>query len=339
VKGVCQKQDIVFKSQQTETAASVSETNSSGKGERKAFDSMKNEVYSVNGMQTETLTSLMMDFAKEHHDTILCISIKLSDLLGYKKTSEVLGVVRFVLTYVKGVLSEVELRYQEDLTNAQTLLGDKFNREEFDLEYHIQGNRRDHFIRTVLTNYNTVEALKYLMEAFERLFGSAARESNSGDNAGVDSVTENFGSEARESNSGDNAGVDSVTENASTGLSHDSNLDSGDEAIHKDASTTENVCSSDEVKVIDEESDDKTQSLYKKYRDFKRDGDLSNSEIYEIVREVTGLYIHKRDTMLFRDGAHTFVWITDPCIEPITVIVYSNTHTNTVTASIIFGSS
>jgi hypothetical protein len=317
VKGVCQKQDIVFKSQQTETAASVSETNSSGKGERKAFDSMKNEVYSVNGMQTETLTSLMMDFAKEHHDAILRISIKLSDLLGYKKTSEVLDVVRFVLTYVKGVLSEVELRYQEDLTNAQTLLGDKFNREEFDLEYHIQGNRRDHFIRTVLTNYNTVEALKYLMEAFERLFGSAARESNSGDNAGVDSVAEN----------------------ASTGLSHDSNLDSGDEAIHKDASTTENVCSSDEVKVIDEESDDKTQSLYKKYRDFKRDGDLSNSEIYEIVREVTGLYIHKRDTMLFRDGAHTYVWITDPRIEPITVIVYSNTHTNTVTASIIFDSS
>jgi hypothetical protein len=308
MKTFCQEQEMVFKSQRTETVASINEAIGSSKDKMKALDSQKNMVSSMNGTQVDTLTSLIWNFSKEHHKSILSVALKLSELLGFKRTAEFLRVVEFVVNYVQEVSSEMETKYQADLQRAQNSQGDNFNREQFDYEYHIQGNRMQHFITTVLTNYNTVEALRYLKAAFVCLFPPTTE-------------------------SGGNAEDESLTGNSSTGPSDGSNSDSEVKAIHKDVSSTENVCST-EVKGTDEETDDITRSLYTKHKDFGK-ADLSEYEIYMIAREVTGLYLYEGNASLFRDGSFTFVCVTDPHIEPVTVMVNSNTHTNTVTASII----
>jgi hypothetical protein len=152
--------------------ASVKKTISSDTS--KGSDELKDVLSKMKGRQVDILTSYMWNFAKEHHQLIIDVSVKLAESLGFKKTAEFLHVVQFFVHYIHQVVDEVEAKYQNDLRFAQTSQGENFNREQFDSEYHIQGNRMQHFITTVLTNYNTLEALAYLKVAFSSFYESSS---------------------------------------------------------------------------------------------------------------------------------------------------------------------
>jgi hypothetical protein len=327
-----------------ETISSVTEKGSNG---------LKENVSKMKGGQVDTLTSYILNFGKEHHKRIIDISFKLAESLGFKKTAEFLRVVEFFVTYVQQVVDEVEAKYQKDVQIAQTSQAGNFNREQFDKEYHIEGNRKKHFITTVLTNYNTPEALCYLKEAFVRLFKANPSESK-------DSVKDES----------------KMTENPSSDSSHDRNSDGEDGGTHTGVSSAEDSCSMDEnigadgnthietmitdqgadgsahieTMITDEGADGNAsietigteqgadgnpEILYKKRRDFEKDGDLPDNEIYTIAQEVTGLYLFEGNTTLFQEGMVTFVTVTDPHIEPVMIIVNSNVHDGTVTAHLV----
>lgn len=54
-----------------------------------------------------------------------------------------------------------------------------------------------------------------------------------------------------------------------------------------------------------------------------------------IVQEVTGLYLYEGNSRLYRLGEVAYVSAIDPNIVPLTVIISSNRHNNTVTAGLI----
>jgi hypothetical protein len=234
----------------------------------------------------------MLKFAKEHHQKILSLAVKLCECLGFKKTAEFLRVVQFVANYVEQVAADLEKRYREDLQAAQNSQGQNFNREQFDHEYGVQGKSRENFIRSVFENYNTYELIPQLKAAYQRIFPPEENPSDTEGNAEDGSV---------------------VTENNS----------------HTSSAT--NVCSVDETTGADQKAD----VLYKKQRDFNKYGDLSHNEIYTIVQEVTGLYLYEGNSTLYQDGEATYVSVTDPHIVPLTVVIYSNRHNHTITASLI----
>jgi sarcosine oxidase gamma subunit len=247
MKTFCQEQEIMFGSQRTETVASINEAISSGKHKNKTLDSQKKMVSTMNGTQVDSLTSLIWRFAKEHHRSILSVALKLADLLGFERTAEFLCVVEFVVDYVQQVSSEMEAKYQEDLQNAYSSQGDLFNRQQFDHEYCIKGNRTQHFITIVLTNYNTVEALLYLKAAYERIFASEANVSNSGGNAegvlnsrgNAEDVLNSGGNAEDVSNSGGNADVSKSGGNAEDVLNSGGNAD-----VSKSGGNAEDVLNS-----------------------------------------------------------------------------------------------
>jgi hypothetical protein len=116
-----------------------------------------------------------------------------------------------------------------------------------------------------------------------------------------------------------------------TDPSSDSNIDGEGEDARTDASSVKDVCSIDETTGADPEAD----VLYKKHRDFNKYGDLSDNEIYMIVQDVTGLYLYEGNSRLHRHDEATYVSVTDPHIIPLTIIICSNKHNHTVTASLI----
>jgi hypothetical protein len=287
---------------------SVNKTISSVTSEKP--DGLKNVLSKMDGGQVDTLTSYMWNFAKEHHQKILHISIQVAESLGFEKTAEFLHVVHFFVQYINQVVNEVEEKYQSDLKIAQASQGKNFNREQFDSEYHIQGNRRQHFITTVLTNYNTVDALAYLKKAFVHLKATVSKSEGSA-KKGADS-------NSHEETTGTDQGADGNSHVGTTGA--DQGADSNS---HVETTRT------------DQGADGNTQMLYKKCRDFKNNGDLSDNEIYMIAQEVTGLYLYEGNAELFRDGMVTILTVTDLHIEPVMVIVNSNVHDGTVTASLV----
>jgi sortase (surface protein transpeptidase) len=251
----------------------------------------------------------MQKFAKEHYQKILSIAVELCKSLGFKKTAEFIRVEQFVANYVEQVAAAMEKRYNEDLQAAQNSQGQNFNREQFDHEYRAQGKSTKNFISSVLENYNTIKVILVLKAEYQRIFPPKENPSDTEGNAEDGSV---------------------VTENNSH-TSLDSNLDGEGEVVCTDASSVTNVCSFDETTGADQEAD----VLYKKHRDFNKYGDLSDNEIYMIVQEVTGLYLYEGNSGLYRHSEATYVSVTDPHIEPLTVIISSNKHNNTVTACLI----
>jgi hypothetical protein len=288
-------------------------------------DGLKNVMSHMKDGQVDTLTSYMWNFAKEHHQKILDISVKLAESLGFKKTAEFLRVVEFFVQYIRQVVGEVEEKYQSDLQIAQTSQGENFNREQFDNKYHIQGNRMQNFITTVLTNCNTPEALRCLKAAFLR-FMKALSESEGSDKKGADSSS-------HVETTGTGQGADSNSHIETTGTDQGAGGNSHIETTGTDQGVGGN--SYIETTGGDQGADDNSQILYKKCRDFKNNGDLSDNEIYMIAQEVTGLYLYEGNAELFRDGMVSFVTVTNPHNEPFTVIVNSNVHDGTVTASLV----
>lgn len=274
--------------------------------------------------QIDTLTFCMRKFAKEHYQDILSIAIKLCECLGFKRTAEVLCVVQFVASYVEQVAVDLEKRYNEDLQAAQNSQGQNFNREQFDHEYYVQGKIKENFVKSVIENCKTRELLVQLKVAYQRMFPPEENPSDIEDNAECGSVvTENNSHTSPHTESG------SSSDNTAD-LSPDSNIN-GEGEVHTDASSLTNVCSIDETTGADQEA----YVLYRKHRDFNKYGDLSDNEIYMIVQEVTGLLVYEGNSKLYRYGEATYVSVTDPHIEPLTVIIYSDRHNHTVTAGLI----
>ncbi|PNF18695.1 hypothetical protein B7P43_G04997, partial [Cryptotermes secundus] len=175
VKTFCREQEIVFRLRRTETIASINKTVSSDTSGKP--DGLKNMLSKMDDGQVDTVTSCLWNFAQEHHQKILDISIKLAEGLGFKKTAEFLHIVEFFVQYINEMVNEVEAKYQSDLKNAQSSQGNNFNRAQFDENYHNQGDRRQNFIRVVLTNYNTVEAMGYVKKACQLFMKVALSES------------------------------------------------------------------------------------------------------------------------------------------------------------------
>jgi hypothetical protein len=299
MQNFCQEHNIVFTSRRADTVASV-----------RAMGSDRSSVLcNMSDQQIDMLTFSMLKFAKEHHQKILSIAVKLCDSLGFKKTAEFLRVVQFVANYVEQVAAAMENRYKEDLQAAQNLQGQDFNREQFDHEYGVQGKSMENFIRSVLENYNTYKLIPVLKAAYQHIFPPEENPSDVEGNAEDGSV---------------------MTENNSQ-TSPDRNRDGEGEVVRTDALSATNVCSFDETTGADQEAD----VLYKKHRDFNKYGDLSDNEIYMIVQEVTGLYLYEENSRIYRHGEATYVSVTDPHIVPLTVIISSNRHNHTVTASLI----
>jgi hypothetical protein len=333
----CQENNIEFRSQRAQTVASI-----------KAIGSNRDSVLcKMSDQQIDTLTFYIRKLAKEHHQEILTIAIKLSDSLGFKRTAEVLRVVQFVVNYVEQVVNEVERRYQEDLRNAQSAQGQNFNREQFDHEYHIQGKSTENFLRSVLENYNTLEMIRVLREEYQRWYPSEGNPSDIKGNAeghnshtASDSSSDNM-ADASSDNMADaasdnmaDASSDNMADACSDNMadaSSDNMADASSDNMADASSSVTNVCSVDKTTVVDEEAD----VLYKKHRDFNQYGDLSDNDIYEIVREVTELYLFEGNSELHRLEEATYVSVTDPHIEPLTLIISSNRHNQTVTARLI----
>lgn len=298
MQNFCQEHNITFSSQRAETVASI-----------RAMGSDRDSVLcKMTEQQIDVLTFSLRKLAKEHHQTILSIATELCEVLGFKKTAEFLRVVQFLANYVEQVAAEMEKRYEKDLLAAQNSQGQNFNREQFDHEYHVQGKDKKNFVRSVVENYNTLEIIPYLKAAYQRMYPPEECPSDIEDNA-------EDGSEATDHNS------------------HTSPHTESDYSSDKmaDASSDTNVCSSDETTGADQEAD----VLYKKHRDFSKFGALSDDEIYMIVQEVTGLHLYEGNSGLHRLGEAAYVSVTDPHIIPLTVIISSNRHNNTVTAGLI----
>jgi len=298
MQNFCQEHNITFSSQRAETVASL-----------RAMDSYRDSVLcKMDEQQIDNLTFSLWKLAKEHHQTILSIATELCEVLGFKKTAEFLRVVQFLANCVEQVAADMEKRYEKDLLAAQNSQGQNFNREQFDREYKVQGKDKKNFVRSVVENYNTPEIILCLKEAYQRMYPPEECPSDIEDNA-------EDGSEATDHNS------------------HTSPPTKSDYSSDKmaDASSDTNVCSSDETTGADQEAD----VLYKKHRDFSKFGDLSDDEIYMIVQEVTGLHLYEGNSGLHRLGEAAYVNVTDPHIIPLTVIISSNRHNNTVTAGLI----
>jgi hypothetical protein len=167
------------------TLTSINETISSGIS--KASAGLKNMLSEMKGGQVDTLTSCIWNFAKEHHNVILGISIELAESLAFKKVAEFLRIVQFVVNKVQEVAKILHEKYQEDMQFAQTSQGAASSREQFDNECHIEGKRLQHFITTVLTTFCTPEALESLRTTYEH-FSKAATSGKEGiDEKGADS--------------------------------------------------------------------------------------------------------------------------------------------------------
>ena len=319
----CQEHNIVFTSQRTETVASIKTISSSM--------SKESVLCKVNDWQINALTFYMKNFAREHYNRILNFAVELCECLGFKKTAEFLSIVQFVANYVEQVVAVMEEKYQADLQAAQRSQGQNFNREQFDYEYLIQGNRRENFIRCVLTTY---ELLPKLKAAYLLIFPSKAKPSDSEGNAEDESVaTENKSCafpHTKSDSSSDNM-TDTSPELCQSDHSFDSNLDGEGECVRTDVSSVTDVCSTDETAGADEEAD----VLYKQHRDFEKYGDLSDNEIYVLVQEVTGLYLYEGNTRLYQCDGATFVTVTDPHIIPLTVVIYSDKVNRIVTAGLV----
>jgi hypothetical protein len=322
----CQEHNIVFSSKRAETVASI-----------KAMGSDRDSVLcKMNDRQIDTLTFCMLKFAKEHHQKILSSAVDLCDCLGFKRTAEFIRVVQFVANYVEQVAAAVEERYREDLQAAQNSQGQNFNREQFDHEYHVQGKSTENFVRSVLENYNTYELIPRLKAAYQRMFPPEENPSDFERNARDESVVTDHNSHTSphiESDSSSDNMTDPSPDSSDnmTDPSPDSNLGGEDKVVRADASSFTNGCSIDEATGADQEAD----VLYKKHRDFNKYGDLSDNEIYMIAQELTGLYLFEGNSRLYRHGEATYVSVTDPHIEPLTVIISSNRHNHTVTAGLI----
>jgi hypothetical protein len=299
MQNFCQEHNIVFSSQRAATVASI-----------KAMGSDKDSVLcKMSERQIDTLTFCMRKFAEEHYREILDIAVELCERLGFKRTAEFIHVVQFVANYVEQVVVALENRYKEDLQAAQNSQGQNFNREQFDREYRDQGKSTENFVRSVLENYNTYDLISHLKAAYQHMFPPGENPSDIEGNAKDESVVTDHNSHT----------------------SPDINLNGQGEFVRTDASSATNVCSIDKTTEADQEAD----VLYKKHRDFNKYGDLSDSEIYTIVQEVTGLYLYEGNSKLYRDGGTTYVSVTDPQIVPLTIIIYSNKHNHTVTAGLI----
>jgi hypothetical protein len=322
----CQDHDIAFRTQRAETVASMKAVSSHMDNER--------VLCKMNNQQINTLTFCLRNFAKEHHQRILSIAIELSEMLGFNRTAEFLRVVQFVANYVEQVAADMEERYQADLWSAQNSQGQNFNREQFDHEYHIQGNRMDNFIKCVLTNYNTYNILPHLKEAYQRMFPSEANPSDVDGNSEDESVVtgSNSCTSARtDSDSSSDNVADPFPEVGKSDDSPSSDPDGEGEVVHTGASSVTNVCSIGEPTGSDQEA----YVLYKEHRDFKKYGDLSHDEICVILQEVTGLHLFEGNTRLYRHGEATFVSVTDPHIIPLTVMICSDRQNDIVTACLI----
>ena len=315
MQSFCQENNIVFSSKRAETVASI-----------RAMGADRDSVLGkMSDRQIDTLTFCMRKFAKEHYQKILSIAIDLSEILGFKRTAEFLRVVQFVANYVEQVAAELERRYKEDLQAAQNTQGQNFNREQFDHDYHVQGKSTKNFIRSVLENYNTYELIPRLKLAYQRMFPPEKNASDFECNATDESMVtdhNSYTSPRTESDSSSDNMADPFPDN---------NHDGEGKGVHTDASSVTNVWSIDETTGADKEAD----VLYKKQRDFSKYGELSDEEIYVIVQELTGLYLYEGNARLYRLGEATYVSVTDPHIEPLTVIISSNRHNHTVTADLI----
>jgi hypothetical protein len=309
VKTFSERQGIVFGSRRTETVASIKEIISSESGE--GSSGVADMLSKMTRGQVDILASCIWNFAKEHHQIILSISIDLAESLGFKRTAEFIRVVKFVVNYVQQVVNELEEKYQRDLHSAKTEQGADFNIEQFNNEYHIQGKRIQHFITAVLTNYNTPSAMAYLKAAFLRVWTVAA--------------SENGGNVAEGADSSPQVETDVTDQGA--------DCNPKVETMVTDQGTESNLHV--ETVVTGQGTDDSSQLFYKKHRDFKNYGNLLIDEIYMIAQEVSGLSLHAGNARLFRDGMVAFVTVTDPHIEPVTVIISSNINEGTVTASLV----
>lgn len=310
-----QEHNISFSPQRAETVANI-----------KAMGSDRSSVLcKMSDQQIDTLTFCMWKFAKENHQKILSIAFDLCDCLGFKKTAEFIRVIQFVAKYIEQVAADMERRYKEDLQAAQNSQGQNFNREQFDHEYHVQGGSTENFINSVLCNYNTYELIPNLKAAYQLMFPPEENPSDFEGNATDESVVTD-----RNSHTSPHTESDSSSDNVAD-PSSDSNLDGEGKVVRTDASSVTNVCGIDETTGADQEA----YVLYKKHRDFNKYGDLSDKEIYTIVQELTELYLYEGNSRLYRHGEETYVSVTDPHIEPLTVIIYSNRHNNTVTAGLI----
>ncbi|PSN39001.1 hypothetical protein C0J52_14021 [Blattella germanica] len=442
MKLVCDQHQIVFKSQRNETLSSLNKV--MAKAEKKPSGAAKeNCISQLNGNQVDMISYQLHRFAKQHHKKLINIAVNLADLMGYRKTAEFLRIVGFVANYVEEVVVSVELKYQEDLCSALNAQGDDFDREVFDREYNIQGTRRDHFIRTVLTNYNTYEALVHLKRKFEKLVTLTVNDSEPSlgfetDQANAEAIAltesvkrfgkkyhrqiigiavnladllgfrsnpelialtdfvanyfetilsqleinyenalktalesgdENFSLEefdkkyniegnreehfimnilhtyedyeqlkqlksACEANIKQNenyseAGPSGIANNASVMEISSSENESYPQSNHSNKSDETSTTSKDSF------NDDPICSLYMQERNFEKEGGLSNEEIYDIARELTGLYLFEGNTLISRDSSMSFVTINDPHIEPVTVLITTNAQSNTVNATII----
>jgi len=315
MQNFCQERNIVFSSQRAETVASI-----------KAMGSDRNSVLcKMSEQQIDVLTFFMRGFAKEHHRTILSIAVELCESLGFERTAEFLRVVEFVANYVEQVAAALEKRYKEDLQAARNSQGQNFNREQFDHEYHAQGKSTENFIRSILENYNSYELIPCLKAAYHRMFPPEEKPPDNEGNAEDGSVVTDHNS-CTSSHTGSDSSSDNMTD-----PSPYSNLDGESEVVRSDASSGTNVCNIDGTAGADQEAD----VLYKKHRDFSKYGDLSDDEIYMIVQEVTGLHLYVGNSSLYRLGEAAYVSVTDPHIIPLTVIISSNRHNNTVTAGLI----
>ncbi|XP_069701501.1 uncharacterized protein [Periplaneta americana] len=309
---ICQDQNIVFESQRPHTVATLNEVMyNSSTGDKKAAAGGKNNLSNMTASQIDMLSRLLINFAKEYHAEIISVAIKVAEGLGYEKTADILKVVQFVVNYVKQVVSEVERKYQEDLRAAQLARGADFNREQFDRDYHIQGNRFQHFTSAVLTNYNTYEAIRMLEDLYIR-YNEKKDDGSSDEKSGKTGGKFTAGA----GTSGSNGNKREEPE--------------GSDTVDVKPSSVEEACG---VTEPDENGD---CWLYKQYRNFKKHGDPSDEEIYEIAQEVTGLYLFKGNSLLSRCDNEAFISVNDSHVEPLTVMICFNRNEEIITASIIF---
>ena len=334
------------------------------------------------------MSKQMCQFAIEHRHEILNIAKNLAEMMGCHKAAEIINIADFLANYVEQVTTEVEAKYQKDLAAAERSQGRDFNREKFDMEYNIQGNRRNHFINTVLSNYNTYQTLYVLKASYSKLVSEkAASDTWKPDFEPLDQMEflKHFTKEHRikiihiSMNICDMMGLRSdpilnevIKFVASNIEKHLSELDvkykeSVKEAMHQEGENfsqkefdkkhqiegdkrnlflTNIISKFDDygqlknLKTAYQESclqpgPSEEMSLYCEKRDFEKQGELTDQEMFNIAQELTGLYLFEGNTILLRDGAVAFVTINDPHIEPVTIMFHNNIVNNSVNATII----
>ncbi|KAJ9598790.1 hypothetical protein L9F63_026676, partial [Diploptera punctata] len=390
MQNICQEENLMLNSQENHNAPNMNRSYD------RDLDPSSPDVI----IKRLSFSKLLLKYTIEHRKEIIIIARNIAEMMECHNTAEIIKIVDFVANYVEEVAGEVEKKYQQDLSAAQREQGKNFNREKFDIDYNIRGDRRNHFIKTVITSYNTYEVLKHLKITYSNLKKNINTRTT--DNVPVESqpnmeladsteylkqfakqhrhriisIAESIcdilklrsRQELRSVISFVAARIENIL--AKMEIKYKDNLT---ETMEKEGENfnkqtfdkkynivgerrehfVENIINNlkdfeqlKQLKTAYEESYSQSKMepepaqsgspiLYTEERNFKVQGDLTDEELYNVAAEVTGLYLFKGNATLFRDGVVSFVNITDSHMEPITIVITSDSNNNKVNATLL----